>query len=478
MIGWIILALFVVLILVVLIRTLMFTPKEENEVKSQKIEVDTEKAAVEMSQMVRCKTVSHADESLDDLNEFDKFEQLLPKLFPKVYETCTYEKIGPRALTLHWKGKSSEKPIIFMAHYDVVPADEKEWARSAFDGAIENGIIYGRGTLDTKGTLLSVLHAAEMRIIEGLIPQNDIWFCFGGNEETMGYGAPTIVDELEKRGIKPSMVLDEGGAIVEGAFPGVEVPSALVGIAEKGSWNLQMEAFADGGHSSAPPAKSPVDKLSLAVCKIHDHPFKFKITEPAAELFDNISRRSSFLYRMIFSNLWLFKPALNILCKKQGGELNALCRTTIAFTMSEGSKGINVLPSSAKMIMNVRLLEGDTQKSALERFKRIVNDDSIKFTSLGGSDPSKTSPIDTSEYAAISRAIRETYDGVLVSPYLMIACSDSRHYERICPNVYRFSGMPLSTKEREMIHGKNEQIPASKLGTTIEFYYRLMGIVG
>ena len=478
--DWIDIAVYIVLLIVIaviLFRTLRFKPKAEKQYGGKPLSVDKDKAAGELSQMLRCKTVSHPDEALDDAAEFEKFEALLHRLYPKVFEACEYEKLSPRALMFRWRGKSPENSTVFMAHFDVVPAEESEWEKPAFEGIIENGEIWGRGALDTKCTLLSVLHAAEMHIAEGFSPQRDIYFCFGGNEEIMGYGAPTIVDELEKRGVRPAMVLDEGGAIVENVFPGVCAPCALVGIAEKGSRNIEMTALSGGGHSSAPPSKSPLDTLSKAVCRIHDHPFSFRITAAAAALFDNLARHSGFLYRMIFANLWLFAPALNMLCKKSGGELNALVRTTVAFTMAEGSSGANILPSSSKITMNVRMLEGDNTQSVIARMKKLVKDSSIEFTPLAGVDPKETTPVNTFGFEAIKQAVGETYKGVITSPYLMIACSDSNHYLRICKNVYRFSGMPLSGEEREMIHGKNERIPASTLSGAIEFYYRLMDIL-
>jgi len=477
MVGYIVLALFIALIAVIVVRTVRFKPLPQTPVEHTKVEIDAEKAARDLSDMIRCKTVSHADASLDDDSEFLKFEMLLPTLFPKVFYNCEYERLGPRALIFRWKGETDAAPVAFLAHFDVVDVNEAEWSKPAFDGIIENGEIWGRGALDTKSTLLSVLSAAETRIAEGFTPERDYYFCFGGDEEVSGGGAPSIVEELGRRGIKPCLVLDEGGAIVDNVFPGVSKPCALVGIGEKGNWNLQLKIASKGGHASAPPADSPLDVLAYACRRIHDHPFKFRITPPAKEMLKNLAPHSSPLYRTIFANLWLFAPVLNLLTRKQGGELNALMRTTVAFTMAQGSSGANVLPSSASLVMNVRLLEGDTKESALARIKRLVNRPSVEYIPLVGSDPSRSSPTDSMGYIALERAIKESFPDVLVSPYLMIAGSDSRHYLKICDNVYRFSGMYLSAEERGMIHGKDERISIQKLADTIGFYYRLIGIL-
>jgi len=477
MVGYIILALLIALITVLVLRALRFKPLPQAPVEHTPVEIDVNKATHDLADMIRCKTISHADSSFDDDSEFLKFEMLLPSLFPRVFWGCEYERLNSRALLFRWKGETDAAPVVFMAHFDVVSANEAEWSKPAFDGIIENGEIWGRGALDTKSTLLSVLSAAETLITEGFVPERDYYFCFGGDEEVLGGGAPSIVDELEKRGIKPALVLDEGGAIVDNVFPGVTRSCALIGIGEKGNWNLKLKAVSKGGHASAPPANSPVDILAYACRKIHDKPFKFRITAPTKEMLHIVAPHSTFLYRMIFSNLWLFTPVLNLLTKKQGGELNAMMRTTVAFTMTDGSRGANVLPSEASLTMNVRLLEGDTRESALERIKKLVKRDAIEYIPLVGSDPSKSSPSDSVGYIAIERAIKESFPDVLVSPYLMIAGSDSRHYLRICDNVYRFSGMRLSTEEREMIHGKDERIPVEKLADAIRFYYRLIKIL-
>ncbi|MBP8640140.1 MAG: M20/M25/M40 family metallo-hydrolase [Oscillospiraceae bacterium] len=476
-IGYTTLVLLGSILVVLCVRTIKFKPQPQTSVSQTSVEIDANKAAQDFAEMLRCKTISHADASLDDDSEFLKFEMLLPSLFPNVFRGCDYERLNPRALMFRWKGATAADPVVFMAHFDVVSVTEAEWSKPAFDGIIENGEIWGRGALDTKSTLFSVLSAAEARIIEGFVPERDYYFCFGGDEEVAGGGAPSIVDELEKRGIKPCMVLDEGGAIVDNVFPGVTKPCALIGIGEKGNWNLQLKAVSKGGHASAPPADSPIDILALACRKIHDNPFKFRITMPAKLMLNNLAPYSTVLYKLIFSNLWLFKPVLNLITKKQGGELNAMMRTTVAFTMTEGSQGANVLPSSASLIMNLRLLEGDSKESALARIKRLVKNDAIEYIPLVGSEPSRSSPIDSIGYIAIERAIKESFPDVLVSPYLMIAGSDSRHYLRICDNVYRFSGMALSLEERGMIHGKDERIPVEKLADTIKFYYRLIGIL-
>ncbi len=234
--------------------------------------VDTERAVKNLADMIRCRTVSYDDEARVDQGEFDKFRALLAERYPAVFRACAYERVGKTGLLFRLPGRSAEAPSVLMAHYDVVPANESAWEKPPFDGLVEDGVLWGRGTLDTKTTLLGVLEAAEQLITEGFTPQNDLYFAFAGDEEVAGFGAPAIVETLSARGVKPGLVLDEGGAVVRGVFPGVSAPCALVGIAEKGMMDVSFTIENQGGHASAPPAHTSVGLLAQAVTRVENHP--------------------------------------------------------------------------------------------------------------------------------------------------------------------------------------------------------------
>jgi carboxypeptidase PM20D1 len=471
---WLILTLLCAAIAVILLRTLRFRPRAEAAVTAVRTDVDADEAARNLAALIKCRTVSHADATLDDEKEFTGLVALLPELFPNVYRVCGHESVGSRGLLFRWKGSTDAAPLLLTAHYDVVPADEKQWEVPPFSGTIADGFINGRGTLDTKCTLAAVLTAAETLIRQGFTPERDLYFAFGGNEEVMGDGARRIAQTLEKRGVKPLMVLDEGGAIVDHVFPGVSQPCALIGVAEKGSVNYRLSACAKGGHSSAPPARTPVDRLAQACINIRRKPFPYRVTQPTQMLLDGLARHSTFAYRMIFANLWAFSPLLDLLCRKSGGELNALFRTTVAFTVFHAGESANVLPANAEMTINVRVLPGESVEGTLTALRKKVLDRETDLSLLRGQGPSACSGTEGEGYALLRCTIGEIYPGTLVSPYLMIAGSDARHYESICPHVYRFSGMALTGEERRMIHGANERIPVSKQADTVRFYLRLM----
>lgn len=461
-------------IFILVTRTLAFKPHKHELREVSQVSVDIDMATHSLCEMIKCKTVSYNDKSLEDEREFVKFKRILPILFPSVCNECEFEEVSDRALLFRWKGKSSEAPTVLMAHYDVVSVLEEQWEKPAFDAIIENGVLWGRGTLDTKATLNGILSAAEILIKEGFVPQNDIYMAFGGDEEVNGHGAKDTVELFKERNIVPGIVVDEGGAVVNNVFPGVNIPCALIGIAEKGMLNVEYSVKGGGGHSSSPAAHTPVGRLSSACVKVERSPFKFRITPPARKMFDTLARHSTFVYRLIFANFWCFAPMLNAITKKMGGELNALVRTTTAFTQMEGSKGMNVIPPHAAMVSNHRIIPGETTESVIKRIRNKVKDEKVEIRMINGMNPSRVSVTAGETWERLCKATSETWRDAIVSPYLMLACSDSRHWGEISDKVYRFSAMALTKEERGLIHGNNERIPIATIEKTVEFYIRLI----
>ena len=471
---YIILAVIVAFLAFIVIRALAFNPKASVAADTDTVSFNKEKAVLNLQSLVKFKTISYYEKEKEDEEQFKGLIDALPELFPNVFKMCDYKELSDRALLLKWKGKESASPVVLMSHYDVVPVDEEKWEKPAFDGIIEDGVLWGRGTLDTKATFNAILTAADELIGKGFVPENDIYFAFSGGEEINGNGAVNIVDYFEKEGIEPQLVLDEGGAVVENVFPGVKVPCGLVGIAEKGMMNVKYTVASSGGHASAPKPNSPVVRLSKACLKLENNLFKRHLTKPVAEMFDTLGRHSTFVYKLIFSNLWCFSPILDLICKKSGGELNAMMRTTVAFTQLTGSDAPNVIPTSATLISNMRLNPADTVDTAYNYLKKTVNDENVDIEIMASVNPSRISATDSIGFEKISRAVASTWKGSLVSPYLMVQCSDSRHYGKISDKVYRFSAMDLTSEERATIHGNNERIRLDCIHRSVEFYIRLI----
>ena len=464
----------VAIVAVILIRTLRFKPKAQCALDESEVTFDKETVVSNLQRLVRCKTVSKYSHDEENEEEFEKMLNLLPEMYPNVYKTCEFRKFDDRGILYKWTGKAHDNPSVLMAHYDVVPVDESAWERDPFGAELVGDVIWGRGTLDTKVTFGSALYACEKMIADGFVPENDVYLAFSGGEEVNGNGAVHIVDYFKENNITPALVLDEGGAVVENVFPGVKAPCGLIGIAEKGMLDLEYKVKSNGGHASAPKPHTPVGVLSQACCKVEGNPFKRHLTKPVAEMFDTLGRHSSFLYRMIFANMWAFSGVLDLICKMSGGELNALMRTTVAFTQMSGSNASNVIPPEASMVSNMRLNPCDTMDSAIEYIRKTIGDESITLTALRGMNPSNISRTDVDGYKKVERAIASTWRGSIVSPYLMVQCSDSRHWSKISDRVYRFSAMDLTSEERKTIHGHNEKIRLDCLYRATEFYLRVV----
>ena len=459
---------------VILLRAACFNPKKQPAVNQEAVRFDAQAATDALQKLIRCRTVSNVDPAQEDDGEFEKLISLLPELYPKVFAACEFQQLPDRGLLFRWKGKKSDAPSVMMAHYDVVPADEEKWDKPPFAGIIEDGVLWGRGTLDTKATFNGTLFAANTLIGQGYQPENDIYFAFSGGEEVNGAGAKNIVNYFIEHSIRPALVLDEGGAVVENVFPGVKQSCGLIGIAEKGMMNVEYKVLSAGGHASAPPTRTPITTLAEACKKVQGKPFKMHITKPAAEMFDTLGRHSTFLYKIIFANLWCFSWVIDLLGKTGGGEMNALVRTTTAFTQMEGSNARNVLPTEARLVSNMRLNPADSVAGAAAHLQKTVNNAAVQITVLESFEPSTISQTDCPAWDAVASTVSETWPGCIVAPYLMVQCSDARHYGRISDHVYRFCAMDMTAEERRSIHGNNEKIRLESIAKTVEFYIRLM----
>ncbi len=456
------------------LRALKFRPAPELREDPDEVSVDYDRVVESLREMIRFRTVSSDDPAQEDAAEFDKFRAYLLERYPNVAAACACERIGRCGVLFTWRGRSSEKPTVLMAHYDVVPADGEGWEEPPFGAVLKDGYIWGRGALDTKVTLCSIMEAAERLISEGFTPENDIYLAFSGEEEPAGPSAGDIVTALEGRGVRPALVLDEGGAVVTGAFPGVKAPCALVGTAEKGQLRLVLEAESRGGHASSPPPQTIVGELAEAVCRVDAAPAPFTLTPPVEQMLDTLGRHASFPIRLALANLKVFRPALDIACQLAGGELNALMRTTCAATQMKGSDANNVLPARASVGFNLRVINGESCAEAAERVREAVDDPDISVRCVYAAEPSKFSETGGESWERLTGAIKRTWPKAIVSPYLMLAASDSRHYDRISDNVYRFCPLELSKEERGTIHGVNERIPTWKAVKCAEFYVRLI----
>lgn len=424
--------------------------------------------------MIRLKTVSADDIRKMDMEEFAAFRKLLLRRFPTIQEQAEIREIPPTGILFRIKGESSESPSVLMAHYDVVPADQDGWTHDPFGGEIAEGRIYGRGTLDMKGTLCAIMEAVEYSLLGGWKPKNDLYLSFGGEEEVSGETAYNIVEWFVQEGIRPAFVLDEGGAVIPEGLPGLRKQAAMVGIAEKGTANYMLTVKDKGGHAATPPKHTAIGKLAKAAVRLEENPFPARLSTPVRLMFREVAHEVPFYEKPAFANANLLEPAIKTAATILGSTFNAMVRTTAAVVIFEGRSAFNVLPDRAAMGVNVRMLEGDTPESICEDLKRIIKDPEIKVDLISGTPPTPVSEIYCPEWNMLRKVIRKVWKDVPVGPYQLNGGTDSRFYSRISNHVYKFTPTVMTAKERGTVHGIDESVSIRGLLETVLFYRFLL----
>ena len=434
-----------------------------------------------MAQAVRAKTVSGLLDPTGLAAEFDKLHAHLGSTYPLLHSTLQREVVGNHSLLYTWQGSAANAAaVLLMAHQDVVPVapgTETLWKKPPFEGVVDDGFVWGRGTLDNKSNLISQMQAVEQLLKAGFKPRRTIYLVFGHDEEVGGQkGAVPIVALLKQRGAKIQFVLDEGLAVTEGILPGVKQPLALIGLAEKGAVSLKLTAQAPPGHSSMPPSagNSAIGMLSAALTRLDNKPLPGGIKGAAAELFATVAPELPFGQRLAMSNLWLFKPVVELMLGKSASS-NAMLRTTTALTIVNAGVKENVLPGKAEAVVNFRILPGDSSASVLAYVKQAIDDERITVEVLGVPfEASKVSSAQAEAYRVIERTVREVFPDALVAPGLVLAATDSRHFQDLAEQTYRF--MPIRFKQPDLarLHGTDERISSDQLVDMVRFYFRLL----
>jgi carboxypeptidase PM20D1 len=425
--------------------------------------------------LVRIPTVSYADKSLIDPGPFEEFARILAESFPLLHEHLTLHRILDHSLLFHWEGTGGGEPLVLMAHIDVVPIDESApWQHPPFGAELRDDAIWGRGTLDDKGSLVGICGAVETLLEQGFVPARDVWLSFGAREEVSGDDAVAAVEALRARGVTPWFVLDEGGAIAHQAFPGVEPPLAVVGVSEKGTTTIELRAEGRGGHSSTPAPGGPTARIARAVVRLEKRPFAASLPEPTLEMFTRLAPYAPLALRPVFANARRLQPLVKRVLLAAGAEPAALVRTTMTVTTLSGSPAHNVIASSATAAVNLRILVGDTVASATEHVRKAIADDSIQLELLDVNEPSPVSPIDDPAFELITGTITELFEDAVPTPYVMMAATDARHFSAICPRVYRFTPFRMTKAQRESIHSYDEHIGVQDFLDGVRWYTRLI----
>lgn len=441
--------------------------------------IDVDRFVKNLSKAISIPTISDDDDSLVDWSKFDEFHEFLKEAYPLIHEKLDLQLIAGQSLMYHWKSAHPEKePIALLAHQDVVPVSpgtEGDWEHDAFSGDVADGFVWGRGALDIKNQLIGIMEAVEALLSEGYVPERDVYLCFGHNEEIMANGeksgAYCMMKYFKDNGIKLDSVIDEGGAILPVNIKGIINKNlAGVGVAEKGHVDFEISVFAKGGHSSQPADHNAIGELSKIVLALENNQFKGEISPSLWELFNKVGRNTTYPVRVVASNLFLLKPLVKKACTLIPPAA-AMMRTTTAVTMASGSPAPNVLPQKASIVGNFRIMPGETIADVEKHIRKYAGKDA-EIRLMKGNEPSGVSPTDSRAFKAIEKICKSMDPNTIVAPYLVMGGTDSRQYEPVCENIYRYSPYLVDTSLLLTTHGTNERIPIDAVSDGVAFFKR------
>jgi carboxypeptidase PM20D1 len=491
----------VVLAVVLVARTFAIQSSQgPPEAASDSGDLDSTAIANHLSGAIRFRTVSARNQSEAARDQFNGLKSYLAQTFPKCYATLTVEHVNEYSLLFTWKGvEEGLKPIMLTAHLDVVPAADPPnardasgptaqgargdgkagsiWAYPPFEGRIDDTFIWGRGSLDDKVSVLGILEAAESLIGQGFRPRRTIYFGFGQDEETSGVrGARAIAARLKERGVRLECLVDEGTGIVDQFFPGLSAPVAPIGIAEKGYVDVELKVQAQGGHSSMPPRHSAIGVLAQAIVRVEAAGFPLRLEGASRRALEVIGPELPFGERLLFANLWLFGPLVKQRLSASPVS-DALVQTTTAVTLVQGGTEDNVMPTTARAVVNFRILPGETIDGVLNRVRSAVDDPKVEVSFAEEAEPlnpSRVSSDRSPSFVTLRRSIRQIFPEAKVVPFLGLASTDARNYEEISEDVYRFLPIRLASADLDRIHGTNERISKADYTQVVRFYRQFL----
>lgn len=464
-----------IMLSIIFIRMLLFKPITHNvDGKPLQVAGDFNKQINRFSQGLQFKTISTPNYEEMDSAEFRAFINYLNQSYPLLQTHLDQNVINEYALVYRWPGEDpSLNPILFLSHYDVVPAD-KGWTYSPFSGTVTDEYIYGRGAIDMKSVLFSLFDATEILIEKGFKPKRDIYFAFGHDEELGGkQGAAQISAYLKKQCLTFDAVFDEGGLVLPLNSGDTTMDVAMIGVAEKGKSTIRLKVYGEGGHSSMPPDNTALGIIAQVITQLENNQMESVIINPVFDFLCNISDNMSVMTSLALANRWLFEPFIINKMHKHPATA-AMMRTTTAVTMARGSNAANVLPTEAEAVANFRILPGNTVDDVRKHVQNICAEYPVEIEILDSVEPSPISPVGSNGYRQLAETIRQVYPNAAVTSYLTIAATDASRYYQVSPNVYRFIPIQITSQEQRGIHNINECISIDNYKRMIYFYEQLM----
>jgi len=378
-------------------------------------------------------------------------------------------------LVARLRGTGKRRPILLLAHIDVVDAKREDWSVDPFRLTERDGYFYGRGTTDNKFMAAAFVANLIRYKQEGYTPDRDIIVALETDEEILdayGMGIRWLLANHRPL-IDAEFALNEGGRV--GLKGGKPVWNS-VQVSEKVIVSYKLEVRDKGGHSSLPTKDNAIYRLAEGLVRLSRFGFPFKLSDTTRMFFLRAAETESPQTAADMRAIVAGRPELETLAITRLSAnpfYNAQLRTTCVATQLEGGHAVNALPQMARATVNCRVLPGEPIAEVEATLKRVLADDRISITQLGMPGQSPPSALHGEVMAAIERLSAEFWPGVPVIPIMSPGATDSAYLRNAGIPAYGHSGLADDVDDFRA-HGKDERVPVKSFHDGHEYLYRLV----
>jgi acetylornithine deacetylase/succinyl-diaminopimelate desuccinylase-like protein len=365
--------------------------------------------------------------------------------------------------------KGGNQPaLVLLHHMDVVPADSRYWSSDPFAAAEKDGVIFGRGALDTKTLGVAQLEAFLALKRLGAPLNRDVIFMATADEEAGGnFGAGWIAKNRPDAFKGAGLLLNEGGESSLDAQGRIQFG---IEVTQKTPFWIKLTAVGSPGHGSRPGPSTAVSRLIRALDRLQTYEFTPRVVPAVGAYFAAIAPSMSDKWKERFSDAKKLIADRNAITELQieRPDLAALLRNTCSITMLQGSNKINVIPAEAQAQVDCRILPDQDRDAFVREITAVVNDPDIRIEQIIAFEPA-VSTTDNQLYRAIEASIREAYPTASIAPIVQAGFTDSHWFRHLGIASYGVEVFLIPESEASGLHGNNERISIENIrkGTSV-----------
>lgn len=422
-----------------------------------------------LAEMIRCKTVSKKDGF--EPEEFLKLRKVIETLFPLVTKQAERTVFGDDAYLYKLTGLDETRNVMVMSHHDVVEATGS-WQEEPFGGALKDGKLWGRGTVDTKTPLFAEFTALEELLEEGFQFPVNVYLFSSHNEEIGGDGALLALDYFKKNQLRFDWIMDEGGAVIDPPMAGIDKKCAMMAVHEKGRCTAQLVAKNQQGHAGLEGEhKTPVMRMVSFMAQVDEEkPFIRKLHPEVRGMFEAMAPHISFPMGFVFSHLGLFSGLLIRIIPKLNAAAGEMLGTGCTF------RKISTDPDgTCRAEAFLRCINDEDFAKDLETLRLLAAKQDVEIT-LRDEDNEyyKPTSLDSTGYRYIKKTVEEAFPYAAAVPFILPAGTDARRFTDLSDAVIRFAPIDIDKQQYASVHGENENISVEKLHLAVDFYKALL----